>query len=155
MKRKNGIVYFFVNLFLVIFAITVLVPVIYMVIISFSKNVMSIDSGILPKEYTLQNYEDLFSKHQFKNWIMNSVIISLGTMALTAILATIGSYVFSRLEFWGSRITFKSILLIQIFPITLSMVAMHRILGSMGLLNNLLGLILVDTVMALPYSMLL
>lgn len=155
LKKKNGIIYFLINLFLIVFAISVLVPVVYMVIISFGKNVMSIDSGLLPKEYTLQNYKELFSKHQFKYWMMNSIIISLGTMALTAVLATVGSYVFSRLKFYGNRVAFKTILLIQIFPITLSMVAIHQILGSMGLLNKLMGLILVDTVMALPYSILL
>ena len=155
MKKKSKITYFLVNLFLIVFAISVLVPVIYMVIVSFGKNVLSVDSGILPNEYTFMNYKDLFSKHQFKYWMINSIIISLGTMALTSILTTIGSYVFSRFKFYGSRTAFKSILLIQIFPITLSMVAIHQILGSMGLLNKLIGLILVDTVMALPYSLLL
>ncbi len=95
--KKRRIVNILLNLFLIIFAISVLVPIIYVVIISFGRNVTSLDSGVLPASYTLQNYKDLFTEFQFKNWIINSIVISLGTMALTLVFATVGAYVFSVL----------------------------------------------------------
>ncbi len=45
--------------------------------------------------------------------------------------------------------------MIQIFPLTLSMVAIYKIVSMLGLINTQISLILVNTVMALPYSILL
>lgn len=154
-KSKRKLIYFLVNLFLLIFALSVLIPVLYMIVISFGKNVMSLETGVLPKEFTLKNYYDLFTKHQFLDWIKNSLIISLGTMVLTVVLTSLGAYTFSRLDFYGKKVAFNTILLIQIFPVTLSMVAIHQILNALGLLNKIISLILVDTVMALAGLILL
>ncbi|NSW91425.1 MAG: ABC transporter permease subunit [Firmicutes bacterium] len=154
-KSKRKLIYFLVNLFLLIFALSVLIPVLYMIVISFGKNVMSLETGVLPKELTLKNYYDLFTKHQFLDWIKNSLIISLGTMVLTVVLTSLGAYTFSRLDFYGKKVAFNTILLIQIFPVTLSMVAIHQILNALGLLNKIISLILVDTVMALAGLILL
>jgi hypothetical protein len=60
-----------------------------------------------------------------------------------------------RFDFIGRTATFKTILLIQIFPLTLSMVAIYKIVSMLGLINTQISLILVNTVMALPYSILL
>ena len=153
--KKRRIVNISLNIFLIIFAISVLVPIIYVVIISFGKNVTSLDGGVLPTSYTLQNYKDLFTEFQFKNWIINSIVISMGTMVLTLVFATVGAYVFSRFDFVGRMVTYKTILLIQIFPLTLSMVAIYKMVSMLGLINTQISLILVNTVMALPYSILL
>jgi len=106
------------------------------------------EAGVLPKEYTLQNYRDLFEKHTFTDWLKNSIIISMGTMALALILTTMSSYAFSKMKFAGRNMIFKSILLIQIFPLALSMVAIHQIFNRLGLINKPGGLILVNSVMA-------
>lgn len=153
--KKKKITYILINLFLIVFSISVLVPILYMVIVSFGKNVLSVEAGILPREYTLKNYEYLFTKHQFADWLKNSLIISFGTMALSVVLTSISAYVFSRMDFPGNRVTYKAILLIQIFPATLSMVAIHQILNALGLLNKNISLIMVDTVMSLAGMILL
>ena len=150
-KSENigrGIKYILLNLFILLIAVSVLVPIIYMVLISFSKNFLSMEAGVLPKEYTLQNYRDLFEKHTFTDWLKNSIIISMGTMALALILTTMSSYAFSKMKFAGRNMIFKSILLIQIFPLALSMVAIHQIFNRLGLINKPGGLILVNSVMA-------
>ncbi len=154
-KVKKKLIYLLLNLLLLVFALSVLVPVSYMIVISFGENVVSLDSGILPGKFTLKNYHDLFTKHQFVDWMRNSLIISLGTMALTTILTSLGAYAFSRLDFYGKKTTFNGILLIQIFPLALSMVAIHQILNALGLLNKIISLIFVNTVIALSGLILL
>jgi ABC-type maltose transport system permease subunit len=56
--------------------------------------------------------------------------------------------VISRLKFYGRDRLFNSLLLIQIFPLTLSMVSIFSIFANFGLLNKPLGLILIDSTMA-------
>lgn len=140
---------------LVFLAALILIPIVHMILVSFGKNVVSLDGGVLPTQLTLQNYRSLFTKYQFKNWMGNSIIIASGTMVLTTLLTMTGSYVLSRFHFVGNKTFYKTLLLIQVFPLTLSMVAVHRVIGSLGLLNSPLSLILVDSVMALPYSIML
>jgi arabinogalactan oligomer/maltooligosaccharide transport system permease protein len=125
-----------------------LIPFVYMILISLGKNAFAEGGTLLPKQYTFQNYIDLFSKNRFYNWFLNSIILSLGTMVLALILTSVTVYVFSRLKFKGKEKLFSAVLLVQIFPLTLSMVSIHRIFTVFGMLNKIQGLIIVDSVMA-------
>ncbi|HOR96629.1 MAG TPA: ABC transporter permease subunit, partial [Bacilli bacterium] len=74
--------------------------------------------------------------------------IGLGTMVITVILVSVTVYVFSRLRFLGKEKLFNFLLLIQIFPLTLSMVSIFRIFVAIGLLNKMPGLIIIDSTLA-------
>ncbi|HPN91034.1 MAG TPA: ABC transporter permease subunit, partial [Bacilli bacterium] len=76
------------------------------------------------------------------------LIIGLCTMVITVILVSVTVYVFSRLRFLGKEKLFNFLLLIQIFPLTLSMVSIFRIFVAIGLLNKMPGLIIIDSTLA-------
>lgn len=149
MRKKSKPAAILLNLLLIILSAGILIPVIYMVLVAFGKDVMSLGTGVLPKEFTFQNFADLFTKHKFMTWMLNSLIISAGTMAATVVLTSVSAYALSRLDFFGKSVTYKSIILIQIFPLTLSMVAIRQILNALGLLNNLVSLVIIDTVLSM------
>ena len=69
-------------------------------------------------------------------------------MVITVILVSVTVYVFSRLRFLGKEKMFNFLLLIQIFPLTLSMVSIFRIFVAIGLLNKMPGLIIIDSTLA-------
>ncbi len=69
-------------------------------------------------------------------------------MVITVILVSVTVYVFSRLRFLGKEKLFNFLLLIQIFPLTLSMVSIFRIFVAIGLLNKMPGLIIIDSTLA-------
>lgn len=147
-KTKNIAGKILGNIFLIIVAMSILVPLSYMIIISLGKDVYTTGSIVLPKYYTLQNYIDLFTKNRFYNWFINSIILSFGTMLVALVLTSITVYVFSRLRFKGREKLFSAVLLVQIFPLTLSMVSIHKIFTAFGMLNKIQGLIIVDSIMA-------
>ncbi len=141
------------NLFLAFIAISILIPFTYIILISFGKDVFSTE--FLPKEYTFQNYVDLFTNYQYKDWLFNSIYLALATMVASVLLTSISVYVFSRFRFKGRKTLFSSIMLVQIFPLMLSMVSIHMIFDLFGMLNKIESLIITDTVMASAYLVLL
>ena len=117
-KNKDRLIKIVMHLFLVCLLIVTITPFAYIILIAFGKNIVG-TSATIPKEFTLQNFQRLFTETKFINWIGNSLIISLMTMVIATLFVSITVYVFSRLRFRGQQKLFQFILLIQIFPLTL------------------------------------
>ncbi len=144
LKRKtNSII---VQILLAFLAVIVLFPFLYVVLISFGKNVVSTDATF-PTEYTFDNYKRLFDETNFLKWMGNSLLVAACTVVIAIVFVSVSVYVFSRLRFKGKQALFNSILLIQVFPLTLSMVSLFKIFMALGLLNKLTSLIIVDSVL--------
>ena len=106
---------------------------------------------LIPKNANLNNFKALFGNpiFPFWTWMKNSLIVSTIATLLTLTLTTMAAFAFSRFRFKGRKTMLKGILLIQVFPNLLAMVAIFSIIKQMGDvipaigLNTLPGLILV------------
>lgn len=147
MRKTTLLVRVIMQTVLLAVAVSVLIPFVYIVLISFGENVTS-SSAILPDGYTLDNYRRLFSDTQFPRWIANSILLAVSSMLLGSVLCSTAAYIFGRFRFAGKRALYRLILLLQIFPLTLSMVSINKIFQTLGLINKLPGLILIDSAMA-------
>ncbi len=132
------------QVFLIFLSLVTILPFAYIVLIAFGKNVVG-TSATIPKEFTFDNFHRLFVETKFLDWMGNSLLISASTMVIATIFVSLAVYVFSRFKFRGRKGLFNFILLIQIFPLTLSMVSIFRIFVSLNLLNDLKGLIIIDS----------
>jgi len=146
-RKKSGRSQIAIHIFLIFLALIILLPVAYIILISFGDNVVGTDA-VVPENFSLGNYKKLFAETKFLSWLINSLLISLGTTAIAVIIISISVYAFSRLNFLGKKKLFNFILLTQIFPITLSMVSLFRIFIAIDMLNKLPSLILVDSAAA-------
>jgi len=141
-RRQIGL-----NIFLSIISVTVIVPFIAILVISFSKDVIVADN-FFSGTFTLDNYKALFTEHRFLNWLWNSIYLASGTMVISLVITTVAVFALSRLKFFGSRGLFSGILLIQVFPLTLSMVSIYKIFSAFSLLDKIEGLMISNSVMA-------
>jgi len=106
---------------------------------------------LIPPNPSFAHYRELFTSDRYNYgwWLFNSVKISLLTSALTVIMAGLGAYAFSRFRFKGRRVGLLGLLLIQMFPQMLAIVAIFLLILSLGDifpwagLNTHTGLILV------------
>ncbi|MEA4813132.1 MAG: sugar ABC transporter permease [Anaerolineaceae bacterium] len=106
---------------------------------------------LIPSNANFDNFKALFGNpiFPFWTWMKNSLIVSTVATLLTLSLTTMAAFAFSRFRFKGRKTMLKSILLIQVFPNLLAMVAIFTIIKQMGDvipwigLNTLPGLILV------------
>lgn len=140
------------RLVLILACLFVLVPVLFVVNASFGKSTSLYSSSLIPKGFSLQHYSDLFTKTDFWLWMKNSAMVCFGgsVMALTFTISM--GYAFSRFRFKGRRNGLLALILVQMVPSSVMIVAIYRILVFMKLVNNPLGLILVYTGTSIPFN---
>ena len=85
-------------------------------------------------------------------WFRNTLVISLWTALLTVIIASLSAYVFSRFRFVFKKPLMVSLLILQIFPSFVGMIAIYVILLRIGGLDTLWGLVLVYVAGNIPYN---
>ena len=129
----------------------VIYPLIYVVSGAFAPGNSIASLNIIPFAggFTLQHFIDLFTKTDYGRWFLNT---ALETSAATVVLSSLSAYVFSRFNFRFKKSFLLSLLVLQIFPSFVGMIAIYVILLRVGGLDTLWGLVLVYTAGNIPYN---
>ncbi len=147
MKVKKVIMSILRHGFLVVLCAVWLVPIIWVILNSFS-----IDPGInirefVPKEFTLVNYQKLLfgsdTISQFPNWFKNTLIIAICTCIISTSFTLMVAYAMSCMRFKSRKTLMNLSVTINLFPGVLAMIAVYFVLKNAGLTNSHLGLVLV------------
>lgn len=140
------------NGFLVVVCLVTLYPVMWVVKMALSPS-QGFDFSVspLPHAVTLQNFREVLFDRPFFAWFLNSVVISLSTTLIGVFLATTSAYALSRFRFPLRTTSMLLFLVTQMFPGVLMMIPLYLIMDSLGLLDHLLGLILVYSTTAIPF----
>jgi len=123
-------------------------PVLWIVSASFDNSQSLATQELIPPNAGLNNYRDLLGlnpDYEFGNllywkWLFNSVKIATITTFLSLGITTMAAYAFSRLRFAGRVTILKGILLIQVFPNLLALVAIYVLIFQAGQIIPALGL---------------
>lgn len=135
------------HLVLLVLAIFWLIPIIWLVLNSFStSNAMSI-SHFFPQGYTLDQYRKLLfqtdAANQFPTWMLNTTIIAIFNCIISTIFVLMVAYAMSRMRFPARKPLMNLGMIITLFPGFLSMIAIYFIMKTFNMTNSHLGLILV------------
>lgn len=128
-----------------------LFPAIWILSASFNPTNGLLGQHLIPKPATLAHYRELFTNpsYPFIHWLLNTLYVAGTTAVVTVFLCALGAYAFSRFRFRGRRTGLLSLLLVQMFPQMLAMVAIYLLMLEISRyaswlgLNTLNGLILV------------
>jgi maltose/maltodextrin transport system permease protein len=90
--------------------------------------------------YDFMQYWDKKPEQFFMLWLLNSVIVATITSLLTVVVCSLGAYPFSRMRFPGRKNGLLVLILLQMFPSIMSMVALYSLLRFTGKLFPFLGL---------------
>ncbi len=141
-RFSNGVIY----AILAVLSVLWVLPIVYLVILSFREEPGAYTPYLMPKAYTLNNYIQLFTDTELFNyprWFLNTLIVAVFTCVISTVMILMISYCFSRLRF-KSRRTFMNIgLVMGMFPGFMSMIAVYHLLKLVGLDQTLIALILV------------
>ena len=91
----------------------------------------------------------------YKNWYLNTLKIACMNTILTVFICTTTGYIFSRFEFSGRKQIMASMIVLQMFPSFIGMVATYVILWKFNALNTLWGLVLVYASGSIPFNAML
>jgi ABC-type maltose transport system permease subunit len=144
-KRFSLIVRLIVALLLMVFAIF---PVLWIISASFSGTQSLSTQTLIPAKTSLLNYQALFGLDPnykfgdlvYQKWLFNSVKVSTITTILSLGITTMAAYAFSRMRFKGRVTMLKGLLLIQVFPNLLALVAIYVLVFQFGEIIPAIGL---------------
>ncbi len=147
-KRLKFVAYSIIGCITIILT---LFPIIWILSASFNPLDSISTQRLIPANPTINNYTQLLSDpaRPYLRWFLNSIKISSITSILVVSFTTLGAFAFSRFRFRGRRSLLVTILLVQVFPNTLAIVAIYLIIQQIGTyfpsfgLNTHSGLILV------------
>lgn len=124
---------------LIVFAF---VPVVWVLSASFNPSGSLVSLEVIPRNPGIGNYTSLFenSYYPFMRWLFNSFKIATISTVLSVISTTFSAYALSRFRFYGRKTLMRSILLINVFPGVLSMIALYTIMQQLGNHISFLGL---------------
>lgn len=119
-----------------------LFPVIWVVSAALDPTNSLASARLIPKDASFINFRRLLDskQHPFLIWQFNTFKIGLITSTLVVSITSLAGYAFSRLRFKGRRSGLFAILLIQMFPQMLAMVAIYLIVLSVGQYIPAIGL---------------
>lgn len=128
----------------VIGAAIMVAPLLWTLLLSLKSNgeLMRDSAAALSAPYTLENYRDILAGSDVPVWLLNSLIVSLGTTASVLLLCSLAGYGFARLEFPFRRTLFIFVLLGLAIPEQAVILPRHQLFATLGWHNSYGGLIL-------------
>lgn len=123
-------------------------PVLWIISASFSSSQSLSTQTLIPARVSFINYQRLFGLDPsyrfgdlvYQKWIFNSVKVSTISTLLSIAITTMAAYAFSRMRFAGRVTLLKAILLIQVFPTLVTIVAVYVLVFQVGEIVPALGL---------------
>ena len=128
-----------VAVFLIIFSVF---PVLWVISASLNPTGTLATQTLIPANPGFGNYTTLLTSDTFPfwPWFLNSIKIASITSVLSLAITTIAAYAFSRFRFRGRQTMLKGILLINVFPNLLALVATFLMISQLGDIFPFLGL---------------
>ncbi len=125
----------------------VLAPIMWTISTSLRSGVDSftVPPKWLPTDFAWENYAQVFETVPFARQILNSTIITWGTVLGLLITASLAGYAFARLEFKGRDVLFWVVLATMMIPIQATVIPVFILVRSLGLYNTVWSLILPAT----------
>src|ERR687892_2728657 len=129
-----------------------LLPVAWIVSLSFKQGDDINNKRFLPSHWSLDNYRTVFDTNLFTSALRNSIGISLTATAISVALATVAAYAIARLEFKGKRAVLSTALAIAMFPTVALVGPLFDMWRSLGIYDTWLGLIIPYISFTLPLA---
>jgi len=139
----------------VIFTALMLFPVYWMINVSLTRteDLRANPPHIFPFDPTFEGFEAVF-RQQLPN-LGTSLLIGLGCVVLTVVIAAPAAYAIALLNMRGGRSLNFLLLVAQMIPGVVMAMGFYAIYVRLGLLNSVWGLILADSTIAVPFGVLL
>lgn len=144
----------FTYLFLALMVCVTLYPILWMIGASFNPGDSLYSSSLIPKNPTLDHYRELMTDtdYPFYKWYWNTIKVASLTAILGVILCSFTAYAYSRFRFPGRKYGLMAMLVIQMFPAFMNLVALYVLLNMIGLLDSHWGLVLIYAGTNIPFN---
>lgn len=149
------------HLTLIVLLVLTLAPAFFVVLAALRKDGSLVSTEIIPAwaDLTLNNFSRLLEETPFLQWMKNTLFVATLSTVIAVSVTTLAGYAFSRFRFYGRKNGLLFMILLQMFPAAMSMVAIFHLLQTLGPwtggvvgLNSLFGLSLVYIGGGIPFN---
>ncbi|GAA2853649.1 carbohydrate ABC transporter permease [Streptosporangium fragile] len=133
-------------------------PVYWMVTTAFKSNEQIFTTQFIPfpTDPTLEHVERVFGEgvagHSVWRYLLNSAVVALGTVLIGAVFSLLSATAVARFRFRGRTSFLILLLVVQMVPGEALLIPLFMMVRRAGLYDQLLGLIVVNVAMTLPFA---
>jgi len=154
--KRNSIL---LHLAALVVALVILLPFGWMVLASVTPQRVLISTPLqwIPDTLDWSRYELIFRGGAdsvgatFRAALANTTIVAVGTVGVSMIVGILGAYAFARLRFRFRQAVLILFLATYMLPQIALLIPLYLILNSLGLLDSVVGLIIVDCSLVVPF----
>jgi N,N'-diacetylchitobiose transport system permease protein len=129
-----------------------LFPVLVMLSAAFDRHGGADSRTLLPTDPTLRNFRFVLEQGNFTTYLRNSLVVALATVLVSSLLALLASVAVSRFTFRFRTAVLVLVLVVQMVPLEALVIPLFIQAKTLGLLNHLLGLVVVYVAFSLPFA---
>lgn len=133
-----------IYIILILFAFTMLVPFVWMVLTAFktTAETMQVDPFVLvPKVWQVENFGKVVAAMDFVKLYINTILMIALRVLCAVLTATISGYAFARLHFKGKNFMFGIVLFQMMIPVQIFIIPQYVMVSKLHITNTALGLL--------------
>lgn len=148
-KISNILIYFV----LILLAFVYLAPLAWMILVSFKTNAEIFTSPFaLPEKLQFGNYTFAWTAGYLGKALLNSTIVCVASLILSMIIGTMAAFAIGRLRWKFSKLVMTYFMIGMMVPVHCVLIPLFKSFSSLGMYNNLIGLIIPYTTFSLPIT---
>src|SRR5699024_485009 len=153
-KLKNTLELTGMYLIIGVMFVIIFYPLIWAFGMSLNPSSNLYGASLIPDNWSFVHYEWLFTnpRSNYLLWYRNTLIVAISVTLIGTLITSFTAYSFSRYRFKGRTYGLYAFLLLQMFPVLMAMVALYILLNTIGLLDSLLGLIIIYVGGSIPMN---
>jgi multiple sugar transport system permease protein len=131
-----------------------LLPFYFIFVTAFKSTlqIQRIENMFWPQPWTLDNFRYLFTQVAFSNWYWNTMLVAAVSTTVSVLVASLGAYGLTRLQWRGSGLLGTSVLVAYLMPTALMFIPLYAILVSLKVINTLMALMITYPSVVLPFA---
>ena len=143
-------------LFMALCVVVALFPIIWVILSSFKTNAEILSNGIsLPTHFGFDGYKSALDMAPIFKFFGNSVIVTCCATVLNVLVFAMAGYAFARFRFPCDKLLYMLLSLSLVIPMTALLQPVYSVVNNLGLYDTKAGLILVNTALNMPMSLLI
>jgi ABC-type glycerol-3-phosphate transport system permease component len=107
--------------------------------------------ALFPTQFSIDSYVQLFATTPVLTWVGNSIMVAVVVTALTIVVSVLGAYSLAFFDNPLGQAAGKLILFTYMFPGVVIVVPAYSMLNRLGLGDSIVGLILIELVLTVPF----
>lgn len=163
--RRLGVGRVALHALLVVGAVAMVGPLVWMVLSSFKTNadaerffttpheLGAIVRALFPRPFTLDNYAAVFTERPMLRYFLNSALYTAGRMIPSLLLCSLAGFVFAKMRFPGRNVLFALVLVTLMVPLQVKILTLYELMVQVGWVDRYWAVIIVG--LAEPFGIFL